>query len=93
MRSAESDDYVKELEKIEEYFHSIYSPDRDMTREEVDEMVLTIIERIFVIPVNEKSMRLDIRLRTGANGDFSYFAGHDHENCRSGQFCNMTMEA
>lgn len=93
MRSSESDDYVKELEKIEEYFRSIYSPDRDMTKEEVDEMVLTIIDRIFVIPVNEKSMRLDIRLRTGANGDFTYFAGHDHENCRSGQFCKKMIDS
>ena len=74
-KSMESEDYVKELENIERYFKEMYSPDRDMTREEVDEMVVTLIDRINVIPRNKECMKLEIKLKTGANHDYTYVRG------------------
>ncbi|WP_432650066.1 recombinase family protein [Huintestinicola sp.] len=91
-KAAESDDYVRELEKIEKYFKEMYSPDRDMTREEVDEMVLTIIDRINVIPRNEECMKLEIKLKTGANRDVTYVRGRNINGCRSGHICKKMID-
>ncbi len=92
-KALESDDYARELEKIEEYFKNMYSPDRDMTKEEVDEMVLTIIDRINVIPRNAECMKLEIKLKTGLNRDFTYVRGRNINGCRSGQICKKMIDA
>ena len=65
----------------------------DMTREEVDEMVLTIIDRINVIPRNEECMKLEIKLKTGANRDFTYVRGRNTGDCRSGHICKKMIDA
>lgn len=91
-KSLESEDYVKELEKIESYFKDMYKPDRDMTKEEVDEMVETIIDRINVIPKNDNCMKLEIKLKTGANNDYYYSRGKGKHGCRSGQISKKMIE-
>ncbi len=65
-------DYAAELKRIEEYFNTMYCPEGDMTREQVDELARTIIDRIDVIPVNKNTMKLEIKLKTGLSTDFSY---------------------
>ena len=92
-KSMESEDYVKELENIERYFKEMYSPDRDMTREEVDEMVVTLIDRINVIPRNKECMKLEIKLKTGANHDYTYVRGRSGNGCRSGQISKKMIDA
>ena len=92
-KSLESEDYVKELEKIESYFKDMYKPDRDMTKEEVDEMVETIIDRINVIPKNDNCMKLEIKLKTGANNDYYYSRGKGKHGCRSGQISKKMIDA
>ena len=91
-KATESDDYARELEKIEKYFKEMYSPDREMTHEEVDEMVLTVIDRINVIPRNEECMKLEIKLKTGANHDFTYVRGRSSDHCRSGHISKKMIE-
>ncbi|MGN1089511.1 MAG: recombinase family protein [Huintestinicola sp.] len=91
-KALESDDYVRELEKIERYFKDMYRPDRDMTKEEIDEMVLTIIDRINVIPRNGECMKLEIKLKTGANRDFTYVRGRSIDGCRSGHICKKMID-
>ena len=92
-KSMESEDYVKELENIERYFKEMYSPDRDMTREEVDEMVVTLIDRINVIPRNKECMKLEIKLKTGANHDYTYVRGRNGNGCRSGHISKKMIDA
>jgi hypothetical protein len=70
--AAEKVDYVRELGKIEEYFNTMYCPEGDMTKEQVDELARTIIDRIDVVPVNKNAMKLEIKLKTGLSADFSY---------------------
>lgn len=65
-------DYALELKKIEEYFNTMYCPEGDMTKEQVDELARTIIDRIDVVPVNKNAMKLEIKLKTGLSADFSY---------------------
>ena len=71
----------------------MYSPDREMTHEEVDEMVLTVIDRINVIPRNEECMKLEIKLKTGANHDFTYVRGRSSDHCRSGHISKKMIDA
>jgi len=92
-KSMESEDYVKELENIERYFKEMYSPDRDMTREEIDEMVVTLIDRINVIPRNKECMKLEIKLKTGANHDYTYVRGRSGNGCRSGHISKKMIDA
>ena len=82
--SLEKKDYAKELAKIEQYFKTMYCPDGDMTKEQVDELAKTIIDHIDVIPVNKTEMKLEIKLKTGLSTDFSYVRSGKRYGCRSG---------
>lgn len=62
----------------------MYSPEHDMTREQVDEIAKTIIDKIVVVPVNSERMKLEICLKTGANSDIAYVANNRRSNRRSG---------
>ncbi|MGN1134622.1 MAG: hypothetical protein ACI4SF_00190 [Oscillospiraceae bacterium] len=90
-KASESEDYVCELEKIEKYFKEMSGPDRDMTREEKDEMVLTIVDRINVIPRNEEYMKPEIKLKTGINHDFAYVRGRNLNSCHSDHICYIMI--
>ncbi len=62
----ESDyEYAKSIKRIEKYFREMYSPDNDMTKEQVDEMAKAVIDRISVVPINANTMRLEIKLFIG----------------------------
>ncbi len=80
----EKADYAKELEKIENYFKTMYCPEGEMTKEQVDELARNIIDHIDVVPVNNKTMKLEIKLKTGLSTDFSYTRTGSRYGCRSG---------
>ena len=86
-------DYVSELKKIEEYFNTMYCPDGDMTKEQVDELARTIIDRIDVIPTNKNSMKLEIKLKTGLSTDFSYVRTGERYARRSGAISKKMIDA
>lgn len=58
-------DYFKIAKRIEDYFVNMYSPDTEMSRKQIDEMVKAIVEIIYITPTGDKSMKLDIKLKTG----------------------------
>ena len=70
--ASEKVDYVNELKRIEDYFNTMYCPEGDMTKEQVDELARAIIDHIDVVPINKNSMKLEIKLKTGLSTDFSY---------------------
>ncbi len=80
----EKADYAQELKKIEHYLKTMYSPEGDMTKEQVDELARTIIDHIDVIPTNKTEMRLEIKLKTGLSTDFSYVRSGKRYGCRCG---------
>lgn len=92
-KSLAEEDYAAELKKIEDYFKNMYSPDSDMTKEQVDEMAKAIIDRIDVIPRNDESMKLEIKLKTGLTSDFSYVRTGKRYGCRSGQISKKMIDA
>ena len=91
--ASEKSDYAAELAKIERYFKEMYSPEGDMTREQVDELARTIIDRIDVVPVNKNSMKLEIKLKTGLSADFSYVRTGDRYARRSGQITKKMIDS
>ncbi|MCM1330806.1 MAG: recombinase family protein [Ruminococcus sp.] len=88
-----TEDYVKEIRAIERYFKTMYSPDGDMTKEQVDEMTKAIIDHIDVVPINDDSMKLEIHLKTGLNSDITYSAGNRRSRCRSGHISKKMIDA
>lgn len=65
-------DYVEDLKNIENYLKNMYSPTGEMSKIEVDEMSKTLIDRIDVIPINNTTMKLEIKLKTGASDSVKY---------------------
>ena len=86
-------DYVSELKKIEGYFNTMYCPEGDMTKEQVDELARTIIDRIDVVPTNKNSMKLEIKLKTGLSTDFSYVRTGERYSRRSGPISKKMIDA
>ncbi len=82
-------DYVKSIKKIENYFLNMYDANSNMTKEQVDEMTKTIIDRIYVIPVSKHSMKLEVRLKTGSVENLSY----EHDSRRSGLIFKKMIES
>ena len=71
----------------------MYSPDGDMDNTDVDEMTKAIIDRIDVIPINEKQMRLEVKLKMGGKGDITYIRSGERYGCRSGNISKKMVEA
>ena len=91
--ASEKVDYVGELKKIEEYFNTMYCPEGDMTKEQVDELARTIIDRIDVVPMNKNSMKLEIKLKTGLSTDFSYVRTGERYSRRSGAISKKMIDS
>lgn len=77
-------EYLNNVKKIQSYFETMYSSDKTMDHTDVDEMTKAIIDRIDVIPINEKQMRLEIKLKMGGKGDITYIRRGERYGCRSG---------
>ena len=71
----------------------MYSPDTDMDNTDVDEMTKAIIDRIDVIPINEKQMRLEIKLKMGGKGDITYIRNGERYGCRSGNISKKMIQS
>lgn len=92
-RNISEKEYRRELKEIENYFRTMYDPATQMTKEQVDAMTEAIVERITVIPVNKNNMKLEIALKTGANGNIPYSASNRHSACRSGNTFKKMIES
>lgn len=89
----QSEEYIKNIKGIEQYFKTMYSPNQNMTKEQVDEMAKAIVDRIVVVPVNNSSMKLEIYLKTGANADIMYTSGTRKHGRRSGHISKKMIDA
>ena len=92
-KAAEDVDYAKELAKIEKYFLTMYSSDHEMTKDEVDEMVRAMIDRIDVIPSTGCQMRMEIKLKTGIIGDIAYIRRGERYGRRSGHISKKMIDS
>ncbi len=92
-RYGQSEDYANELKKIEEYFRTSYNPDCKMDKEQIDDMVSVVIDRIDVLPMSKTEMRLEIKLKTGRESDITYIRKGNRYGRRSGNICKKMIES
>ncbi len=81
---SETYDQFKLVKDIEKYFVNMYSPDTEMTKEQLDEMILAIVDAIFITPINPKKVRLDIKLKSGENKELFYDKSRNKVHWHSG---------
>jgi DNA invertase Pin-like site-specific DNA recombinase len=93
LKSQQSSDYAAELTKIETYFKELYCPGHIMSKDEVDEMAKTMIDRIDVVPVNSTEMKLEVRLKTSLSSDISYIRSGERYARRSGHISKKMIDA
>ncbi len=91
-KSKDDDEYLKNVQKIKKYFETLYCPDEEMDKTAVDEMTKAIIDRIDVIPINDDSMRLEVKLKMGGKGDITYIRNGDRYGRRSGLISKKMIE-
>ena len=64
-----------------------------MDKTAVDAMVKAIIDRIDVIPKNENSMALEVKLKTGGTEDLTYIRKGERYARRSGVISKKMIES
>lgn len=77
LKAKEKVDYAMEMEKIEKYFRTMYTPGHQMSHDEVDELTKAIIDRIDVVPINEESMKLEVKLKTDLASEIAYIRSNE----------------
>lgn len=88
-RESSSDKTIETIKEITAYIKDVYNPGEPMPKELVDDLVETIIDRIDVEPVNDNSMRVSIKLRTGEKQDYKYSnSGRRLRNNEIGNRCS-----
>ena len=92
-KAQETVDYAKEMEKIENYFRTMYTPGHQMSHDEVDEMAKAIIDRIDVVPINAESMKLEVKLKTDLSTEIAYIRDDERFVRRSGHICKKMIDS
>ncbi|WP_028516892.1 recombinase family protein [Ruminococcus flavefaciens] len=93
LKAQAKDDYANEMEKIENYFRTMYTPGHQMSHDEVDEMTKAIIDRIDVVPINRESMKLEVKLKTKIAAEISYIRNDGRCVRRSGHISKKMIDA
>ena len=93
LKAQEKNDYAKEMEKIENYFRTMYTPGHQMSHDEVDEMTKAIIDRIDVVPINRESMKLEVKLKTNIAAEISYIRNDGRCVRRSGHISKKMIDS
>ena len=84
-------EYVKGLQEIRDFFTKLFAADPDineMTDEQMDDIIKTVIERINVTSIDDQSMKLTILLKMGIFADIKY---NRHE-LRSGHISKKMIQ-
>lgn len=91
---AENDSiYLENIEAVKRYFETMYDPETVMDKIAVDAMVKAIIDRIDVIPKNETTMALEVKLKTGTKEGLTYIRSGERYARRSGAISKKMVEA
>lgn len=57
-------DYYDSIKNIEKYFTEMYDKNKEMTKDQIDELSKTLIDKIYVTAINNDTMKLSIKLKT-----------------------------
>ncbi len=86
-------EYAKTLKHIETYLRQMYAQNGQMDSHQVDALIKEVIDRIEVVPINEHTMKLEIKLQTGENKPVTYVRNGSRYARRSGNIRKKMIDA
>lgn len=94
--SAENDDeneFIRSISEIEKYLRTMYDPTAAMDKKQIDEISRVLLDRVTVTPMDETSMQMDIKLKTGHSEPVFYVRNGRRYGCRSGHISKKMIDA
>ena len=87
-------DYFKNLQEIKKMFKKMYDPNSNMDKDEVDNLVKTLVDRIDVVPVSATEMRLEVKIKVSSSfKEMTYIRNGLRYGARSGNIVKKMISA
>lgn len=86
--------YFKDIQEVKKLFLDMYDPDMEMTKEQVDNLVKTLVDRIDVVPVSDTEMALELKLKVSTTVEkMAYIRNGLRYGARSGIILKKMIES
>ena len=86
--------YFKDIQEVKKLFLDMYDPEMEMTKEQVDNLVKTLVDRIDVVPVSDTEMALELKLKVSTTVEkMTYIRNGLRYGARSGIILKKMIEA
>lgn len=86
--------YFKDIQEVKKLFLDMYDPEMEMTKEQVDNLVKTLVDRIDVVPVSDTEMALELKLKVSTTVEkMAYIRNGLRYGARSGIILKKMIEA
>ena len=85
--------YFKDIQEVKKLFLDMYDPEMEMTKEQVDNLVKTLVDRIDVVPVSDTEMALELKLKVSTTVEkMAYIRNGLRYGARSGIILKKMVE-
>ena len=85
--------YFKDIQEVKKLFLDMYDPEMEMTKEQVDNLVKTLVDRIDVVPVSGTEMALELKLKVSTTVEkMAYIRNGLRYGARSGIILKKMIE-
>ena len=85
--------YFKDIQEVKKLFLDMYDPEMEMTKEQVDNLVKTLVDRIDVVPVSDTEMALELKLKVSTTVEkMAYIRNGLRYGARSGIILKKMIE-
>ena len=86
--------YFKDIQEVKKLFLDMYDPEMEMTKEQVDNLVKTLVDRIDVVPVSDTEMALELKLKVSTTVEkMAYIRNGLRYGARSGIILKKMIES
>ena len=86
--------YFKDIQEVKKLFLDMYDPEMEMTKEQVDNLVKTLVDRIDVVPVSDTEMALELKLKVSTTVEkMAYIRNGLRYGARSGIILKKMISA
>ena len=86
--------YFKDIQEVKKLFLDMYDPEMEMTKEQVDNLVKTLVDRIDVVPVSGTEMALELKLKVSTTVEkMAYIRNGLRYGARSGIILKKMISA
>ncbi len=86
--------YFKNIQEVKKMFLDMYDPNMEMTKEQVDNLVKTLVDRIDVVPVSDTEMALELKIKVSTTVEkMAYIRNGLRYGARSGIILKKMIES